>query len=189
MGRKFVVLYMDRTAPGTPDALGSVFDRIVEDGLLHNLFVDNPIRTRDRFIEEMLVPGTLPLVVTCEDDMAGFSWFNRIQGKSASSHFVVFRRFWGRKTRIPLVRRFSRYMLSLRDGDGHLFDCLYGVTPGNNPLAWKVGIQSGWRMIGTIPNRIFLADEGKSVDGVVTAVTREILGMTGEESVEAVWDA
>lgn len=189
MSEGFAALYINKTLPVAPGLLGHVFDRIVEDGLLASLFYDGGVRTRDEFLDEMSRPGTLPFVVMRGKDVAAFSWFNCILGRSARAHFAIFREFWGRKIRVSLGRNFYRYVLSRKDAEGHLFDCVYGITPENNPLAWKTALQSGWRLIGTIPSCVFLADTKMSVGGVVTAATREILGIAEGEVVEATWDA
>lgn len=189
MSEKFTALYVDKALPIAPGLLGHVFDKVVEDGLLASLFYDGSVRTKDEFLDEVLRPGTIPFVVMYGKDVAAFSWLNDIQDRSARAHFVIFRKFWGRRTRIPLGRNFYKYVLSIRDAAGYLFDCVYGITPESNPLAWKAALQSGWRLIGSIPNRVFLADTGKSAGGVVTAATREILGVVEGEMVEATWDA
>lgn len=186
---KHAILYLNAQHPATIGLLGHVFDKMAAEGLLARVFYDGTVRTREQFLADVLRPGSLPFVIMAGEEVACFTWLNSIEGRAARAHFVIFRKFWGRKTRIPLGRNFYRYVLSIRDADGCLFDCLYGITPENNPLAWKAALQSGWKLIGTIPNCVFLADRRKSVGGVVTAATREILGVAGGDVVEATWDA
>lgn len=189
MSNKYVALYVDNMLPNAHGMLGDVYDRIVGDRLLEVLFYDGSVCTRDDFLHEMLKPGTLPFVVMRGESLACFSWLNEIQGRAARTHVVLFRKFWGRKLCGVIGRNLYRYLLSLRDENGFLFDCLYGITPENNPLAWKAALRCGWRLVGTIPNRVFLADENKSTGGVVTVATREFLGISEGNFGGALWDA
>lgn len=186
---RFSLIYLDEKLPFVPGVLGAVHDRICAEGLLPRLFHDGAARTRDAFAEVILRPGSLPFVLMADGDMAAFVWCQVTQPRTARVHFVVFRRFWGRATRLALSRRVFRYLLTRRDADGHLFDSLYGVTPENNPLAWKAALQCGWRKVGVIPRFVWLAERGETVGGVITAVTRDMLGLTDEDNTEAVWDA
>lgn len=186
---RFSLIYLDEKLPFVPGVLGAVHDRICAEGLLPRLFHDGAARTRDAFAEVILRPGSLPFVLMADGDMAAFVWCQITQPRTARVHFVVFRRFWGRATRLALSRRVFRYLLTRRDADGHLFDSLYGVTPENNPLAWKAALQCGWRKVGVIPRFVWLAERGETVGGVITAVTRDMLGLTDEDDTEAVWDA
>lgn len=186
---RFSLIYLDGKLPFVPGLLGAVHARIRAEGLLSRLFYDGTATTPDAFTELILRPGTLPFAVMADRDMAAFVWCQATQPRTARAHFVVFRRFWGRETRLALSRRVFRYLLTRRDAEGHLFDCLYGVTPEDNPLAWKAALQCGWRKVGVIPRFVWLAARGETVGGVITAVTRDMLGLTDEDDTEAVWDA
>lgn len=189
MYNKYVALYVDIMRPNAPGILGNVYDKIVRDRLLGILFYDGSVHAKDEFLHEMFKPGTLPFVVIHGEELACFSWLNEIQGRAARTHVVLFRKFWGRKLCGVIGHNLYRYLLSLRDESGFLFDCLYGITPENNPLAWKAALRCGWRLVGTIPNRVYLADENKSTGGVVTVATREFLGISEGNFGGALWDA
>lgn len=187
--RRFAICYLPESNPATPGLLGAVYDGLVSDGLLNSLFHDGSVRTRDAFWDELIRPGCLPFVVMQGGEVAACSWLNNIHGRAAQTHFVIFRRFWGRRLHESIGRHLYRYILTRQDDQGHLFDCLYGITPENNALAWRAALRCGWRRSGLIPHYCLMSDTGESVSGVVTVATREFLGISDAEISEATWDA
>ncbi|WP_297215382.1 hypothetical protein [uncultured Desulfovibrio sp.] len=185
----FAILYLPCQQPHVVGILRAVYDKICTECLRDRLFYDGSARSCDAFLDEMLRPGCLPFVVMADQEPAAFAWCNHLEIRAARVHFVIFRKFWGRKCRTDMGRRFFRYLLTLRDTDGYLFDCLYGVTPESHPLAWKAALETGWRHVGIIPHFVFLADRQESVGGVITAVNRQALGMAENATGEARWDA
>ena len=185
--QQFSALYLEGQNPAAQGILEAAFRQIVEEGLLESLFYDGTVNSRDHFLDVVLRPGTLPFVVMCKEQIAALTWLNCIEGRAARVHFVIFRKFWGRKTHRRIGWNLYRYILSRQDEAGYLFDCLYGVTPETNLLAWRAAIKCGWKLAGTIPARCFIAASAESVGGVVTSATREILGIAEGEEVPARW--
>ena len=186
---KHAIVYLDAKRPEVPGLLAGVFDRMVAEGLLSRVFYDGSVQNGEQFLAEVLRPGSLPFAIMAGDEVACFTWLNSIEGRAARGHFVFFRKFWGRKTSVPIGRRYFRYALSRRDADGYLFDCIVGVTPRYNPLSWKFALECGCDMVGTIPAYLYMADTRTSVDAVAVAATREGMGVHDGEVTEAVWDA
>lgn len=185
---KYAILYLvDR--PGTTELLGHVFDKIISEGLFESIFYDGTVNTKSQFIADVLRTGSMPFVVMADDDVAGFAWLNSFEGRTARVHFVCFRRFWGHTLSIPIGRRYLRYVLTRRDEHGYLFDSLVGITPKDNALACRMALKCGCVMAGTIPNFLYVAERGLSVDAVAVAATRESVGVHDGEVTEAVWDA
>lgn len=187
MGKIFTVLYVDRSWQTAHVVISSVYDRIMEDGLLGSLFYDGTVRSREDFLKEVSQDGVLPFAVMDGKEVAAFCWLNHLTVGAARAHYVVFREYWGRHTR-EMGKHLFRYILSRKDERGYLFDCIYGITPENNPLAWRAAVKSGWEKVGYLPSFCRMAD-GTSVGGVITSATRDILGIADDEIVEAVWAA
>lgn len=184
----FRIIYLDRRdAELAENLLDAVWNCLERDRLLESLFYDGSVKSRTDFYNEILRDGCLPFVVAGDGEMAAFSWLNCITGKAARTHFAVFRKFWGKRMRCEIGRHLYRYILTRKDKLGYLLDCLYGITPERNPLAWKAALSCGWKKSGEIANACYVAKEGKSVNGIVTCATREILAIADAES--AIWDA
>lgn len=171
----FLMRYLaDR--PETRELLKTIFERMRDEGTLTRTFYDGTVRTAEEFVADVLRMGSLPFAIYWEGCLAGFCWLNTFEGRSARGHYVFFRRFWGRKTSARMGRRIYEYLLTLRDDRGYLFDLVLGLTPKQNAVAWKLPLLCGAFVIGDIPHGAFMANEGRTVDAVLTGVTRESLG-------------
>lgn len=187
---KFCILFADMEDRDIAQALlWDVWACMKRDKLVERVFYDGNVGSGAEFREHLLRPGSLPFVVLADCEIAACSWLNCIEGRAARTHFVIFRKFWGRRWRCEIGRRLYSYILTRKDGMGYLLDCLYGITPANNPLAWKAALSCGWERGGEIAKACYIAKEGKSVNGIVTCATREILGIEDGYAGDAVWDA
>lgn len=186
---KHAIVYLDAKRPEVPGLLAGVFDRMVAEDLLSRVFYDGSVQNGEQFLAEVLRPGSLPFAIMAGDEVACFTWLNSIEGRSARGHFVFFRKFWGRKTSVPIGRRYFGYILTLRDQGGYLFDSVVGITPRANALSWKFALQCGCALVGTLPRFAWLANRGESADAVAVAATRECLGLADGQAVEGIWDA
>lgn len=182
----FATLFLD-SEEWAGNILARAYELIVGQGLLDSLFYDGSIACYAHFERELIRPGSLTFAVVRDGEIAALAWFNGITSKMARTHFVIFRNYWGRKNRIRIGRQFFSYILTLEYGGRHMFDCLFGITPVNNPLAWKAAIACGWQERGIIPNACYMARDGKSIDGVLTCATRGILGINESEKRDAAW--
>lgn len=106
--------------------------------------------------------------------LVGFAWYDAFAAKSCFGHVVFFKDAWGRARQYG--KQVYRQLLSYSDGMGFLFDCVMGLTPVNNPLAWKGAVACGASKIGVIPKALFDAESGESMDAVLTVATRKIIG-------------
>lgn len=181
-----LVFYMDYRKAESRGQLYEIWEKIAEERVLDSLFYDGSVRIWPDFACEILREGTLPFAVLRDGEIAGFSWLNCITSRMARTHFVIFRKFHGRKNHAAIGRHFYGYLLGLRDEHGFLFDCLYGITPEHNRLAIRAAQRCGWQIAGKIPMACFIAGENRSVAGVVVCATREILGNSGETG--AIWE-
>lgn len=172
----YLVRYIDYLKPDSCDLLDEIWEKLVADRLWRALFYDGSVTDFSSFRKEIGRPGCLPFAVYGMGRLAMFSWLNNLQNRTARSHFVVFREFWGRAKRLRLGRFLYDYILTRRDDDGYILDCLYGITPATYQLAIRAVLASGWVRCGVIPNVCYMADVNEHVDGVITCATREILG-------------
>lgn len=175
MPDEYLPVYLDYKKAESALLIHEVWGKLVVENLWRKLFYDGRITDFNAFRKEMLKPGCLPFIIYGNGRLAAFSWLNGLEGKAARTHFAVFREFWGRQKRNALGRFLYRYILTLRDDQGYLFDCLYGITPATYRLAIRAALGSGWQKCGVIPNICFLAATNQYVDGVLTCATREIL--------------
>ena len=64
--------------------------------------------------------------------------------------------------------------LHLKDARGYFFDAVLGLTPESS-LSWRLALRCGARLVGRIPNGVYLAAEDRSAPAVLVAATRESL--------------
>lgn len=187
-GHKFSILYLDCANQAATGLMRAVWENILRDRLKDSLFYDGSVATAEGFIAEVLRPGSLPFVILGNDEIAALSWLNCITGRMARTHFAIFRKFQGRKLHVSIGRNLYAYILTRKDAAGYMFDCLYGITPLSNPLAWKAALDCGWQKTGEIPQACFMASRGASETGVITCATREILGINDGRERTAKWE-
>lgn len=184
---EFRTIYLNGLDLDNAALLGVAWRQIEKDGARESLFYDGTIKTEREFFAETLRPGTLPFIVLGGAEIAAFCWINGITSRMGRTHFFISRKFRGRKLREPIGRNFFRYILARKDAAGHLFDCLYGITPVSNPLAWRAALACGWERRGEIPNACYIARRGESEAGVITCATREILGIGENGEAGPIW--
>lgn len=182
---EYAILYLDIRKGESGRVLDAVWRELLADRLEKKVFYDGSVKSGADFRGEILRPGSLPFVVLRDGAIAAFCWLNNISGRMARTHFVIFRKAWGRKSHVLIGRHFFKYALTRKDGQGYLFDCLYGLTPEHNVLAWRASLDCGWRKVGIVPRACFVAGKG-SVNGVMVCATRDILGI-GDEETGAIW--
>lgn len=176
MPEKYLVQYIHYADSQAEAALDEVWRRIDADNLVDDLFYDGSISNCREFKAKLLGPGCLPFLAYADGEPAMFTWLNALESKMARSHFVVFRKFWGREKRVPIGRELYAYILNCKDRRGYILDCLYGITPVTYRLALNAVVASGWEKRGVIPHACYLKKSGQVVDGAITCATREILG-------------
>ncbi|WP_165069477.1 hypothetical protein [Desulfovibrio sp. ZJ200] len=159
--------------------LSDAFMEMEQDKTIRPTFYDGTVKTMDDFLADLCRPGSLPYAIFWKGGPAGVAWLNSVEGKSARGHFVLFSRVWGRDRTRKIGRCIYENFLGYRDAQGYMFDVILGVTPKNNVLAWRGAVASGARVIGTIPHGAWLHYENRCEDAVLTAATREMLGLAG----------
>lgn len=175
----FAMFYLDwiNDEQGAANYLAAAFSAMKNDRTVRPTFYDGTVKTVDEFIDDLCRPGSLPYAVFWQGNPAGVAWLNSVEGKSARGHFVFFSRVWGRDRARKIGRGIYESFLNYKDANGFLFDVIIGITPKNNILAWKGAIASGAQMVGTIPHGVWLHYENRCEDAVITAATREMLGI------------
>lgn len=181
-----LIIYLDMKRLETRGRLYEVWERLEADRLLESLFYDGSVNSWPDFANEILRPGSLPFVVFRDGEIAAFSWLNNITSRMARTHFAILKNFHGRSCHMELGRHLYSHILTRKDGDGYLFDCLCGITPVTHKLAIKAAARCGWKICGEISEACYIAASKRSVAGVISCATREILGI--EKEVGAIWE-
>lgn len=182
---EFLIYYLNYHNKASHELLCEVWKQLCEERLEETLFYDRVIKSLSQFDHEILRPGCLPFIIFSNGGIAAFTWLNFISGKSARAHFVIFRKFWGKRLRVAIGQHVWNYILSRKDNDGYVLDSIYGITPASYVLAIKAAMSCGWKKCGEIPNSCWFAHKRKSESGIITCATREILNTP--HKVDAVW--
>lgn len=176
MDGRFFMQYL-KDSPEAHEQLSYVFERMCAEGTLERTFHDGTVQTREEFLADVLRIGSLPFLVFWEGRLAGLTWYNTLEGRSARGHYVFFKSFWGRKTSAQIGRCIYEWFLTLRDERGELFDLILGLVPKRNAVAWKLPLLCGAFLIGEIPYGAYMAATGRSETAILLGVTRESLGL------------
>lgn len=109
-----------------------------------------------------------------EGEPAGFFWLNGFTPKTAHVHQCFFKVAWGKFT-VEASRLTTDLILhaGYPDTGEHMLDALIGLTPADNKLAIRLLKKAGFKVVGTVPNGIYKADEKKSYPAVLSAKTRD----------------
>lgn len=185
--QRFSILYLAKTNPAAEGLLEAVWHKALYEKLQDRIFHDGAVRTNDEFLAEVLRDGCLPFVVVCNGEIAACAWLNCLTNRMARTHFVIFRDYWGRELHKNIGRNAFAYILTRKDDKGYLFDCLYGITPKSNALAWRAALDCGWQKVGELPKSCFMARKSASETGIITCATRDILGIGEGEKRGALW--
>ena len=174
MNSTFFMHYLNYIDHESEQIVRLVHMRLAEEVLLKSTLYGMHDRSVDAFVALVLRNGTLPYLLMDCKQLVGFAWYDAFAAKSCFGHVVFFKDAWGRARQYG--KQVYRQLLSYRDGMGFLFDCVMGLTPVNNPLAWKGAVACGASKIGVIPKALFDAESGESMDAVLTVATRKIIG-------------
>jgi hypothetical protein len=157
--------------------LSRVRGRMEDEGTLGAVLLGARECSRERFLSIMLRCGTLPFLLHWEGKECGLAWFVVFGEKSCFGNCCIFREFWGKERTTQMARGVYTHILTCRDGQGYMFDCVASLSAVSNPLSWRGAMRAGAKKIGVIPNGLFCADTNESVDAVFTVATREIMRM------------
>ena len=170
----FFMQYLNYLDSDSELVVRCVYMRMKDENLLKSTLYGMHNKSVDAFVSLVLRNGTLPYLLMDGKRVIGFAWYDAFAAKSCIGHVVFFREAWGNARQFG--KQVYRQLLSYNDGMGFLFDCVMGLTPINNPLAWRGAVACGASKIGVIPKALFDAENGESIDAVLTVATREIIG-------------
>jgi len=153
----------------------ALYDRTVRDGTAKALFHDGEIGSAKEFLTSIKFGENRLFVVLVLNEIAGVFWLNRFKGRSCYVHFTTFSHVWG-KNSVEVGRAAIRKAMHMAtDAEGYTFDVLLGLIPSWNQRAIRWTLDVGFEACGDIPNAIWDSDQGKSVQGTLMYLTREIM--------------
>lgn len=129
--------------------LDSIFDKIVEQGLLKTTFWEGNVTDHSHF-ESLAKSSHNHMLFFFEDtNCVGFAWLSSVTTNYAFAHFCMFREIWGRA--VDVGKTGMDYWFSWPGTDGPLLDVIVGIMPGFNKHAHKFVESLGWTRLGVIP--------------------------------------
>jgi hypothetical protein len=158
-----------RTAPDSQ--LRNLWEQTEKEDLVSTVFYEGTIRTAEAFLAMAKSPGTAFYFIMVDDEVAGYTWLNRFENKTARQHFCVFRKYWG--SLVDIGKSILNQFLHMKDGKGQfVVDLLTGFVPAWNERAIKFSLKCGGKTYGLIPNAIYNAKTGQSEAAVFIYYTR-----------------
>lgn len=150
----------------------SIYERLVQDGLVRWAYFDGSIQSSDQFLAAMKTGENRLFVVLHEDKPKAIFWLTHLEGRSCRLHFAIFKEAWGKLGR-EMGRGVLAFLTGSKDQAGNfIFDSVVGIIPRPNALAQRYASDVGMKRVGTIPLMLFDAYTGKSVDAVVFNAVR-----------------
>lgn len=152
-----------------------LYARMEADGTAADSFHDGSVRCAADFLRCMKTgPSWLYVFADHHRGPVGIGWINNIRLKSASGHFCFFSSVWGQKDLPELGFWGVQRLLRMTGSDGqYLFDMFWGLLPVENHLAVKFVSRAGGHKLGVLPNGLWDAARGCSVDGMLYYFVRE----------------
>jgi len=154
--------------------IASLYERLIGEGYGKDLFFDKNARCAADFVAQMKRLNKFFIVVTEVGAILGVFWLNHIENRTCQIHIACFKEFYGDDC-VKAGKLVLDMLLHSKASDGDfVFDCLLGVIPVRNALARKFALATGMRKAGVIPNMLFDAYVGKSIDACIYYLTREV---------------
>lgn len=151
-----------------------LYRRMVEEGTAKRVFFDGSVSNEEAFLNMFKHnPENHLFVIKTDGEPAAIAWLNGVRNYTATAHFCLFKRVWGKKG-IEVGKRAIQFFLNMKDWDGRYYhDVITGLTPSCNRLAVRWIQKIGMKILGEIPNVIWDAENQESVPGVISYITRE----------------
>jgi len=151
------------------DFMGSVFDKMVDQGLLKTTFWEGSVIDFGQFIGMSKKPGNHMVLFFEQKRCVGFAWLSAVTSNYAFAHFCLFKEIWGRSVNIG--KTCVDYWFSWPGDNGPLLDVIVGLMPGFNTRAHKYVEKLGWIELGTIPGMFRDKDRNRE-DAVIYYTSR-----------------
>lgn len=147
----------------------SIFDKIVDQGLLKTTFWEGTIDNAGAFFGMVKNPNNQVVLFFEDETCVGLAWLSAVTSNYAFAHFCFFREIWGRSVKIGQTG--VDYWFSWPGDDGRLLDVIIGIMPGFNKRAHKYVEKLGWIRLGQIPG-MFRDKERNREDAVIYYTSR-----------------
>ena len=148
------------------DILIRVYDKLIEDKILHVIFCDGTIRSSEEMSVFFKNPGNYPVFILADGKLSGFAWLTSPKGNYAFGHFCFFREAWGKNT-LPLGKEILKYWFNFNMNGNHVFDIILGLVPTANSRALKYIRNLGGKAVGKIPHVVHDAYRGKKTSAML----------------------
>ncbi len=147
----------------------SIFDKIVDQGLLKTTFWEGSIADASQFIRMAKNPNNHMVLFFEQKACVGFAWLSAVTSNYAFGHFCLFKEIWGRSVNIG--KTCVDYWFSWPGTGGPLLDVIIGIMPGFNKRAHKYVEKLGWVRLGQIPGMFRDKDRVRD-DAVIYYISR-----------------
>ena len=131
------------------DFMASIFDKIVDQGLLKTTFWEGSIADSGQFISMAKSPHNHMVLLFEGQNCVGLAWLSAVATNYAFGHFCLFKEIWGRSVNIG--KTCIDYWFSWPGEGGPLLDVIVGIVPGFNHRGHKYVESLGFTRLGVIP--------------------------------------
>ena len=149
--------------------LDSVFNKLVDQGLLKTTFWEGHITDEGHFVTLARSPHNHMVFFFEERNCVGFAWLSGVTSNFAFAHFCLFKDVWG--SAVDVGKNCIRYWLSWPGMNGPLLDVIIGIMPGFNKRAHRYIEKLGLTRLGVIPGMFKDSDQNRE-DAVIYYMTR-----------------
>ena len=149
-----------------------LFDRMEAEGRLDIVFYSGEIRDREDFLHIMKHGENRLMALMADGEPAGFCWLNRFQNHTAQVHFCFFDGYRGRSA-VEIGRYALQRLISFKDREGnYIYDAFLGYLPVFNRPGIEFVRQCGAKVLGVVPNAVWVAARQRSEDAAAIYYVR-----------------
>jgi len=149
--------------------MASVFDKIVDQGLLKTTFWEGSVIDVGQFMGMAKNPNNHVVLFFEQRDCVGLAWLSAVTSNYAFGHFCLFKEIWGRSVKIG--KTCVDYWFSWPGNGGPLLDVIVGIMPGFNQRAHRYIKSLGFTRLGRIPG-MFRDKTRTREDAVIYYISR-----------------
>ena len=167
-----IIPYFDNGGQWTlPDAaLWELYYAMLNRGAIPLAFCSGGIDDEKDFVRWFKKDTNKVGAMIIENELVALSWVNEFLGRTAKLHYVIKPTHWGKAKSRPILKEFIKYWFDMESNGKRLFDALTGITPASNPLAVKMALDCGGKLMGTIPSQFYDELRGDYVGAVYTMI-------------------
>ena len=154
----------------TDEMLAFMCGMMVKEGSAKTFFYDGAVLNESNFIR-ICKAGNVHFMFSDDGQPAAMGMLNNFGANYAHAHWLCFKNIWGKQTDEAISKSLKYWFNFMKDGKP-LFDVLLGIYPETNGRIDKFAKESGFTVIGAIPDILYNYWENRKMGAVFSYIER-----------------